>query len=89
MAKTVNKYYQMAVRMLGNAFKYNLIRGAVIVKIISAILEVSGHTPWSPEQNHAVEAGVDFLVTLLVLIGVGQAHETVPSPRDIIKSIGI
>lgn len=68
-----------------NAFKYNLIKGAAVIKVIQAILQLTGHQPWPDAQNTSVETLIDFVVGIVVLIGVGQAHDNPIEPLDLPK----
>lgn len=61
--------------LVKKAFKYNLIKGAAVIKVIQAILVLSGHQPWSDPMNTSVETLLDFVVGIVVLVGVGQAHD--------------
>lgn len=67
-----------------NAFKYNLIKGAAVVKVIQAVLQLTGHQPWPDASNASVETLVDFVVGIVVLVGVGQAHANI-EPLDLPK----
>lgn len=69
--------------LLENAFKYNLIRGAAIVKFLQVLAQLTGHIPWDEQHNLAVETGIDFLVALAALCGVGQAHDNIPTKAEI------
>lgn len=60
---------------LKNALKYNLIKGAAVVKVVQAILQLSGHAPWPEPMNLSVETLIDFIMAIFVVIGMGQAHE--------------
>lgn len=65
--------------LLKTAFKYNMIKGAAVIKLIQAVLVLSGHQPWTPEQNTSVEVLVDFVVGIVILVGINHAHNTQPS----------
>jgi hypothetical protein len=65
--------------LIGKAARYNLIKGAAVIMVLKAVLQTTGYQPWTPEQNAAVEVVVDFLVGVMVLTGVGQAHESSPT----------
>lgn len=60
--------------LITDAFKYNMIRGAAVVKLIQAILQLSGHAPWPDDRSVSIETMIDFFVGIAVLLGVGQAH---------------
>lgn len=62
--------------LIVDAFKYNMIRGAAFVKLIQAILQLSGHAPWPDNLSVSVETLIDFFVGIAVLLGVGQAHSS-------------
>lgn len=75
---TCGKACKRVWTLIGNAIRYNAIRSAVVVKFLQSVAQLSGHTPWGPDKAAAVEAVIDGLVMILVVAGVGQAHENQP-----------
>ena len=71
------KFFGSIWGLITKAFRYNLIKGAAVLKVIQAILVLTGHQPWSDAQNSSIETLIDFTVGIIVLIGVGQAHDNV------------
>jgi len=63
--------------LIKTAFKYNMIKGAAVIKLIQAVLVLSGHQPWTTDQNASVETLIDFAVAIIVLVGINHAHESV------------
>ena len=64
--------------LLQTAFKYNMIKGAAVVKILQAVSGLAGIQPWAPEWSTAVEVLIDFAVAILVVIGLNHAHDAQP-----------
>ena len=54
-----------------------MIKGAAVIKLIQAVLVLSGHQPWTTDQNASVETLIDFAVAIIVLVGINHAHESV------------
>ncbi len=71
-------------KLVLDALKYNLIKGASVVKLVQAVLVLSHHQPWPDDMNASVETVIDFAVGIVVLLGVGQAHNfnSNESPND-------
>ena len=65
--------------ILHTAFHYNMIRGAAVIKVIQAVLVLTGRQPWSPEQSASVEVLIDFVVAIIVVVGVNHAHDAQPT----------
>lgn len=63
------------VTLAKNAFQYNLIKGAAVVKVLQAVLSLTGHQPWSSDMNASVETLIDFVVGIVVVVSMSQAHE--------------
>ena len=74
----MKKFFGSLGHLLKTAFKYNMIKGAAVIKLIQAVLVLSGHQPWSPDQNASVETLIDFIVAIIVLIGINHAHDSQP-----------
>ena len=66
-------------RLTKTAFHYNMIRGAAVIKVIQAVLVLTGRQPWSPEQSASVEVLIDFVVAIIVVVGVNHAHDAQPT----------
>ena len=66
-------------RILHTAFHYNMIKGAAVIKVIQAVLVLTGQQPWSPEQSTAVEVLIDVVVAVVVVVGVNHAHDAQPT----------
>ena len=66
-------------RILQTAFHYNMIKGAAVIKVIQAVLVLTGRQPWPPEQITSVEVLIDLVVAVIVLIGMNHAHNAQPT----------
>ena len=68
-------FFKSLWHLIKTAFKYNMIKGAAVIKLIQAVLVLSGHQPWSADQNASVETLIDFTVAIIVLVGINHAHD--------------
>lgn len=75
----MRKFFKELRCIVHTAFKYNLIKGAAVIKVIQAILVLSGTQPWTPEQSASVETLIDSAVAVFVLVAMSHAHDAQPN----------